>query len=473
MAHRAVFVVVVGLVVAGCNAGSPGSDGPTGAPPAGVERTAPTAPPTTTTTTTVPTTTTTLPPAQVLAALVDATLADLDDYWSEELPATFGVAYRPLATVGGYDVADGAPVCGDEELAPEVARGNAFYCPADDSVGWDAVDLFPSLFTDFGPFAASLVLAHEWGHAVQARVGVPTNLPTIVRELQADCFAGAWAGYALDGRGRVEVTEGDLDIATAGFLLFRDPTGTSAAQPGAHGNAFDRIGAFLDGVRGGASTCATYATEFPPITQRPFLSPEDEARGGDMPFDEVLPLLAPTLEVYWAEEVPAAGGTWVPVSALVAYEDGEPLCTGPVGDPESVAAGVAHCLGDGSVHVDVDGVLATLYDRFGDFGSAYVLALGWSQRAQASLGLASATPSARLQADCLTGTWAAAAADGISVGVDDQGAPIGGALSPGDLDEAIQAILFLGDTRVGAGAFERVGAFRSGFLGGTAACLGG
>ena len=40
-------------------------------------------------------------------------------------------------------------------------------------------------------------MAHEVGHAVQARVGY--NPPaTVYFEQQADCFAGAWAQYVAD-----------------------------------------------------------------------------------------------------------------------------------------------------------------------------------------------------------------------------------------------------------------------------------
>ena len=42
------------------------------------------------------------------------------------------------------------------------------------------------------------------------------------------------------------------------MLLLRDAPGQSAADPSAHGSAFDRIGAFQDGFESGAEQCATY-----------------------------------------------------------------------------------------------------------------------------------------------------------------------------------------------------------------------
>ena len=107
------------------------------------------------------------------------------------------------------------------------------------------------------------MLAHEWGHAIQARVGFETS-ETVYMEQQADCFAGAWAAHiAQNGR----MAESDLDSALAGLLGLRDPSGIDGSQDGAHGNGFDRVRAFQDGFEGGASTCANYAKNPPTITE--------------------------------------------------------------------------------------------------------------------------------------------------------------------------------------------------------------
>lgn len=53
------------------------------------------------------------------------------------------------------------------------------------------------------------ILAHEWGHLVQANLGfLNGQYLTIQTELQADCFAGSWASHAGE-EGYLE--EGDLD----------------------------------------------------------------------------------------------------------------------------------------------------------------------------------------------------------------------------------------------------------------------
>ena len=74
-----------------------------------------------------------------------------------------------------------------------------------------------------------------------------------------------------------------------------------------------------------------------------------------------------------------------------------------------------------------------------------------------------------LLSDCLTGSWVAdiiPAADGST--------PRGVSVSPGDLDEAIQTALVVGDAAstddvVGSG-FEKIASFREGVLEGLPAC---
>ena len=47
-----------------------------------------------------------------------------------------------------------------------------------------------------------IVLAHEWGHAMQQRSGFfDQNELTVSSELQADCFAGGWSKHAQDDEG--------------------------------------------------------------------------------------------------------------------------------------------------------------------------------------------------------------------------------------------------------------------------------
>ncbi len=178
-----------------------------------------------------------------------AVIATLDDYWSETLPRDFGVRYTPPK--GGYfyyrpDDRPG-PRCGEEEAPAK----NAFYCPAGDYIAWDETGLMIPYYVQGGDFAAAFVLAHEFGHAMQFRLPRQEQLG-VLRELQADCFAGAWS-RAVQERGLLEA--GDLDEATMAVFTARDVPGTPYTDPRAHGTGFERTRAFADGFEGGAKLC--------------------------------------------------------------------------------------------------------------------------------------------------------------------------------------------------------------------------
>ncbi|MDP9418160.1 MAG: neutral zinc metallopeptidase [Actinomycetota bacterium] len=173
----------------------------------------------------------------------------LDEYWSTTLPRDFGVRYTPPR--GGYfyyrpDDRPG-PKCGNEEAPAK----NAFYCPPGDFIAWDESGLMIPYYVQGGDFAAAFVLAHEFGHAMQFRLPRQEELG-VLRELQADCFAGAWSRH-VEQRGMLEA--GDLDEATMAVFTARDVPGTPYTDPRAHGTGFERTRAFADGYEGGAKAC--------------------------------------------------------------------------------------------------------------------------------------------------------------------------------------------------------------------------
>jgi predicted metalloprotease len=232
-----------------------------------------------------------------------ASLADIQSYWSATMPAVYGRKYTPIPSdrVYPYSASNPPPACGGRGHTPyqEVA-GNAFYCDQGDFIAYDEQKLIPQMRQQFGDFAVGLVLAHEMGHAVQtrARVGLRTS---VYVELQADCFAGAWAQHVAKGQASsLQLSADDLDHALAGFLELRDPSGVDGGDAGAHGNAFDRVGAFQDGLEDGATACRDYATDPPEVTETGFTSQSDADINGDLPLDEVLPMLKTSLDDFWA-----------------------------------------------------------------------------------------------------------------------------------------------------------------------------
>jgi len=154
---------------------------------------------------------------------VVAVVNSLDGFWSDAF-ARSGQTYQPPRTnffSSGVDTA-----CGSATSAT-----GPFYCPADNEVYID-LTFFSELESRFGaqggPFARAYVIAHEYGHHIQALLGTTDNVrpgetgPTsgsVRLELQADCYAGVWANAAEStptSTGRPLIAEvNEADIAAA------------------------------------------------------------------------------------------------------------------------------------------------------------------------------------------------------------------------------------------------------------------
>ena len=175
------------------------------------------------------------------------TLGLLERFWAETVP-TLGGTYRNPAAYRYYRSDEGqGPTCGSEAAPPN----NAFYCPAGDFIAWDESGLMIPYYVQGGDFAASFVLAHEFGHAMQTRLPQQEQLG-VLRELQADCFAGAWSRWVSQQK---LLAAGDLDEATLAVFIARDVPGTPWTDPAAHGSGFERTRAFGDGFESGAKSC--------------------------------------------------------------------------------------------------------------------------------------------------------------------------------------------------------------------------
>ena len=139
---------------------------------------------------------------QILCGATD----DVSEYWISELPQSFGVDYVDTQTVFFSGVTNTG--CGQAS-----SQTGPFYCPLDSLVYFD-LDFLVTLQEQFGAtgdLAAQYIVAHEFGHHVQNVLGINeqvrqaqqddpgrANQYSVALELQADCFAGAWARDAAD-----------------------------------------------------------------------------------------------------------------------------------------------------------------------------------------------------------------------------------------------------------------------------------
>ncbi|MDG4799782.1 neutral zinc metallopeptidase [Micromonospora sp. WMMD980] len=148
-------------------------------------------------------------------------------YWRTAMPEVFGEQYQPSKTVFFSQNVNTGCGAADSGVGP-------FYCPADDLVYIDLT--FYRLLADQlgaeGEFAQPYVLAHEYGHHVQDLLGTEAemrrqqqrdpqnaNALSVKLELQADCYAGAWAknatGTADDKGQKIFKSITDQDIQQA------------------------------------------------------------------------------------------------------------------------------------------------------------------------------------------------------------------------------------------------------------------
>ena len=162
------------------------------------------------------------------------------------------------------------------EQATQTGCGNAtaqvgpFYCPPDEEIFIDLGFLaeLQQRFGAQGRYAQAYIIAHEAGHHLQTLFGTEAkirqqmqsnpgrqNALSVQLELQADCYAGAWAALA-NQNGNVRIGQSEVDEALRAAAAVGDDRIQEATQGRVdpesftHGSAAQRKASFQRGYTG-------------------------------------------------------------------------------------------------------------------------------------------------------------------------------------------------------------------------------
>ena len=205
------------------------------------------------------------------ARFVATVLASTEDIWQETFQAS-GRDYRKPVLVLYRGSTRSACGTGQAAMGP-------FYCPGDEKVYLD-LGFFETMRRQLGApgdFAQAYVVAHEVGHHVQHLLGITdrvdalrgrqseaqANAMSVRLELQADCFAGVWAGRSQQAKNWLE--QGDLEEAMNAASQIGDDTlqqnagGAVRPESFTHGSSAQRMRWFQRGFQSGqVSQCDTF-----------------------------------------------------------------------------------------------------------------------------------------------------------------------------------------------------------------------
>lgn len=213
-------------------------------------------------------------PEAAMVSEVRRVLALTEDTWDAIFKQAGGQYRRPHLVLfrGTTPTACGT---GQSAMGP-------FYCPGDQKVYLD-LGFFNEMAKRFhagGDFARAYVIAHEIGHHVQRLTGVTEktdamrsrmskadfNRISVRVELQADCYAGAWAHHA--NRSRRFIQPGDVEEALTAANAIGDDTlqrqsrGTVVPDSFTHGSSAQRMRWFKAGFETGSiKACDTFAAK--------------------------------------------------------------------------------------------------------------------------------------------------------------------------------------------------------------------
>lgn len=422
-------------------------------------------------------------------------ISDVMHFWRTAYPSVANGARFPELKGKLYSV-DGAAVLRTHRAPPAVASekcvqqrpvfvvDNAAYCRLDDSIIWDRSPkhLVPAIARSYGDAIVALVFAHEIGHAVQQRLGIDKNEKTIYLESQADCAAGAFLATALRGKApHFRINSAELDKVVEGFLQIRDSTPESPSDI-SHGNGFDRVSAVGDGLAHGVTYCYARAYFNRTFTERPYVSANDYATGGNLPLNQFLKSGGPLSDLnrYWTQAAKTLKTTFqdVPVktaahprcgSANPASEIGYCPDDNTVYYSDSFARQAYYSLTDRSVD-RTTGDVRLVPKQPADFALGMMFAIAWGMAARHQFFHRSVDDQdGLLSAVCYSGAYAR----DINRAQGDKAHPF--VLSPQDMDEATSAVLNLvglnaGYSARGTTGVQRIQSFVTGYGHGLSAC---
>jgi hypothetical protein len=175
---------------------------------------------------------------------VAGTVGLLNQYWAADFPQIGTTAYEPIPNerVSAYYPGEAPGLPGGCEVTAAMAASNAIHCGG--WVSWDESWLW-EMYQGMGDFAPLMIIAHEWGHYVQASSDYPEDYG-IRAELQADCYAGAFMRHAhLEAR---ILEDGDVQEGLLVFKAIASERPTDPwMDPNAHGTPEERALAIVTG----------------------------------------------------------------------------------------------------------------------------------------------------------------------------------------------------------------------------------
>jgi predicted metalloprotease len=187
--------------------------------------------------------------------LVTAGTEELEPYLNQVVGCLMAVWVDPM-TAAGHELPRPPVIVYTKPIATgcgKITMQNAFYCPADQTIYY-AIDIMDGMPAEVqqGRMVDEATIAHEFGHAIQARTGIMNGAAALQQqaatpadeeafsrreELQADCFSGLF----IRSIGQfAALTQHDLDVIGESARIIGDDTlaGVTAHD---HGRGANRL----------------------------------------------------------------------------------------------------------------------------------------------------------------------------------------------------------------------------------------